>query len=82
MMNNRWKRIGYVWKSGMDETCPQCKMQVEEGKVNGGINGSGRQWIHERKMKGGLKHLDVWMVSLDIYSFFSFYFQGIFTSFS
>ena len=34
--------------------------------MNGGISESGRRWIHDRKMKGGLKHLDIWMVSLDI----------------
>ena len=58
----------------MDGACPQCRVQVEEGKVNEGIRGSGRQWIRDRKMKGGLKHLDIWMVSLDIYSLFSFSF--------
>ena len=35
--------------------------------MNGWISGSGRQWIHDRKMEGGLKHLDIWMVSLDIF---------------
>ena len=58
----------------MDGTCPQCRVQVEEGKVNGGINGSGRQWIHDRKMKGGLKHLDIWMYPL-IFIFFYFIFR-------
>ena len=38
--------------------------------------------IHGRKMKGGLKHLVTWMVSLDIFFFFLFYFQGIFIIFS
>ena len=32
MMNNRWKRIGYVWKGSMDGACPQCRVQVEEEK--------------------------------------------------
>ena len=32
MMNDRWKHIGYVWKSGMDGACPQCRVQVEEKK--------------------------------------------------
>lgn len=50
--------------------------------MNGRITGIGRQWIHDRKMKGGLKNLDIWMVSLDIYFFFLCYFQGTCTIFS
>ena len=32
MMNIRWKYGSYVWKSGMDGACPQCRVQVEEEK--------------------------------------------------
>ena len=32
MMNGRWKYGRYVWKRGMVGACPQCKVQVEEGK--------------------------------------------------
>ena len=39
--------------------------------MNGWISGIGRQWIHDRKMKGGLKHLDIWMYPL-IFMFLSF----------
>ena len=49
MMNNRWKRIGYVWKGSMDGACPQCRVQVEKEKVNGWISGIGRKWINERR---------------------------------
>jgi hypothetical protein len=66
----------------MDGACPQCRVQVEEGKVNGGINGSGRQWIHERKMKGGLKHLDVWVYPWIFCFLFSFVFSRNFYDFS
>ena len=48
MMNNRWKRIGYVWK-GMDGSCHQCRVQVEKEKVNGWISGIGRQWMYDRE---------------------------------
>ena len=41
-----------VWKSGRDGAWPQCRVQVEEGKVNGWISGSGRQWIHDRENEG------------------------------
>ena len=50
----------------MDKACPQCRVKVEKGKVNGWVSESGRQWIHGRKMKGGLKHLVIWRVSLDV----------------
>ena len=48
----------------MDGAFPQCRVQVEEEKGMDGISGIRRQWIHDRKMKGGLKHLDIWMYPL------------------
>ena len=45
----------------------ECKWKRKSAWMDSGI---GRQWIHDRKMKGGLKHLDIWMVSLDIYASF------------
>ena len=60
--NGRQGEYGrYVRKSGMDGTCPQCRVQVEKGKVNGWVSESERQWIHGTKMKGGLNHLGIWM---------------------
>ena len=32
MMNGKWKDRRYVWKSGRDGACPQCRVQVEEEK--------------------------------------------------
>ena len=43
---------------------------MEKGKVNGWVSGIGRQWIHDRKMKGEIKHLDIWMYPL-IFMFLS-----------
>ena len=62
-----------AWKVGMDEACPQCRVQVEEGKVNGWVSESGRQWTHYRKMEGGIKHLDIWMYPLR-FMFLSFFY--------
>ena len=59
--------VDEVWKGSMNGACPQCRVQVEEEKGMDGISGIRRQWIHDRKMKGGLKHLFSWMVSLDIF---------------
>ena len=70
IMNGRWKHGRSIRKSGMDGACPQCRVQVEKGKVNGWISGGGRKWIQDRKMKGGLKHLDIWMYPLIFFSFF------------
>ena len=49
MVNARWNDGRYVWTGGRDGACPQCRVQVEEGKVNGWISESGRQWINERR---------------------------------
>ena len=59
---------------------------MEKGKVNGWVSESGRQWKHGRKMKGGIKHLDIWMYPLIFMSlsflFYFFDFQGIVAIFS
>ena len=39
--------------------------------MNGWRSVSERKWIHDRKMKGGLKNLDIWMYPL-IFMFLSF----------
>ena len=78
MMNGRWKICMEVWYRW---SLPPVQSASGIGKVSGGISGSGRQWIHGMKMKGGLKHLFSWMVSLDIFSFY-FYVQGMLMIFS